>query len=206
MKDVIGSADMTSQGNLTSFTTDRFGNVNSSLALNSGWTQVPQGIFFNTPEFSISVWVYPMDVGDSSRIIDFGNGQLADNIVVGLSNLNNLQPLFVFFSGSNLVFAATSFKAITENQWQFLTATNNGTIARVFLNGTLIGESITLSHTKPVNLSRSNCYIGKSNWAADGYSYSYLDDLRFYNKSLTQEEINELMNYNQNESSLCFKT
>ena len=62
-------------------------------------------------------------------------------------------------------------------------------------------SSNTHSYIQAINLSRSNCYIGKSNWATDGYSNSYLDDLRFYNKSLTQEEINELMNYNQNEKS-----
>ena len=40
MKDVVGGDDMT-QGSLTSFAADRFGNVNSALALNGGWTQVP---------------------------------------------------------------------------------------------------------------------------------------------------------------------
>ncbi len=43
MLDAIGSAVM-SQGNLTSFTTDRFGNENSALALNGGWTQLPPAI------------------------------------------------------------------------------------------------------------------------------------------------------------------
>jgi hypothetical protein len=56
MKDVIASKDMT-QGNATYFTSDRFGNENASLALNGGWTQVPPGIYFDTQEFTISVWV-----------------------------------------------------------------------------------------------------------------------------------------------------
>jgi len=37
MKDVIGTANM-AQGNATYFTLDRFGNENSSLTLNGGWT------------------------------------------------------------------------------------------------------------------------------------------------------------------------
>ncbi len=201
MRDVIGSADMT-QGSSTSFVADRFGNVNSALALNGGWTQAPPGVYFNSPEFTISVWVNPSNVGDSSRIIDFGNGQASDNIILTLSNLNYSQPLFLFFLGSNNVFTATSSKLITQNQWQFLTATFNGTMARVYLNGTLVGESNTQSYIQPFNLWRNSCYIGKSNWAPDGYSHSYLDDLRLYNKSLTHEEILESMNYNQNEISL----
>ena len=47
MLDQIGSAHMT-QESLTTFTSDRFGNPNSALALNSSWTQVPQGVYFNT--------------------------------------------------------------------------------------------------------------------------------------------------------------
>jgi hypothetical protein len=70
MLDEIGLAHMT-QGNLTSFTTDRFGNENSALALNGGWTQVPQSIYFDTPEFSISVWIYPQNAESWSRVVDF---------------------------------------------------------------------------------------------------------------------------------------
>ena len=87
MLDVIGSSNMI-QGNLTSFTSDRFNNPNSALALNGGWTQIPSGIYFDTPEFTISVWVYPSSVGSSSRIIDFGNGQFSDNIIFSLSYSN----------------------------------------------------------------------------------------------------------------------
>jgi hypothetical protein len=200
MKDVIGSADMT-QGSLTSFFKDRFGNTNSALGLNGGWTQVPTGVYFNTPEFTISVWVYPSNVSSWSRLIDFGNGEYADNIVLSLSYFSNLRPYFEYL-GSSSIFLTQSSEQITLNRWQFLTATFNGTIARIYLNGTLVAESNTQNHTRPFNKARSNCYIGKSNWATDGYSCSYLDDLRFYNKSLTQEEIIELMNYFRNETSL----
>jgi hypothetical protein len=203
MKDVIGPADMT-QGNLTSFVADRFGNKISALALNGGWTQVPPGIYFDTPEFTISVWIYPMNVSSWSKIIDFGNGQSADNIVLGLSYSNNLKPYFEFHSGSDNVFQATSSKPVTFNQWQFLTATFNQKNATVYLNGTCVAKTNASSFTQQINLSRSRCFIGKSNWASNGYSFSYLDDLRFYNRSLTQEEIVELMNYYHNGTSLCF--
>ena len=55
MLDEIGLAHMT-QGNLTSFTLERFGNANSALALNGGWTQVSSGVYFDSPEFTISTW------------------------------------------------------------------------------------------------------------------------------------------------------
>jgi hypothetical protein len=201
MKDFIGLAGMTQQGNLTSFAQDRFGNVNSALALNGGWTQVPAGVYFDSIEFTISVWIYPMNVGYNSRIIDFGNGPGSNNIIVSFSDGNSLQPCFELFSGPSKEIATKSSKPIVLNQWQFLTATTNGTNARIYLNGTKVAELNFQSYIRPYNLFRSNCYIGKSAWNADGYSNSFLDDLRFYNKSLTQEEILELMNFHQNETS-----
>ena len=80
MNDEIGTAHMT-QGSLNLFVSDRFGNANSALALNGRWTQVPSGVYFDSPEFTISVWVYPQQVGSHARIIDFGNGQASDNIL-----------------------------------------------------------------------------------------------------------------------------
>jgi hypothetical protein len=208
MKDVVGGKDMT-QGSSTSFTMDRFGNDNSALALNGGWTQVPSGVYFDSIELTISVWIYPMNVGSWSRIIDFGNG-IQNNIIVSLANENSLQPCFELFSGPSKEISTKSTKQITLNQWHFLTATFNGTNARIYLNGTLVAELNTQNYTRPFSLFRSSCYIGKSAWNADGYSNSHLDDLRFYNKGLTQEEIIELMNFHQNETSefsitfLCF--
>jgi hypothetical protein len=201
MIDVIGLADM-AQGNLTSFFADRFGNVNSALALNGGWTEVPAGVYFDSIEFTISVWVYPSNVGGSSRIIDFGNGEGSDNILLSLSSVNTLQPNFYILSGLKYVFTATSAINITFNQWQFFVTTFNGTNARIYLNGTLVADSNIQNHTRQFNIWRNSCYIGKSNWAQDGYSHSYLDDLRFYNKSLTQEEIIELINYRKSKTNL----
>ena len=190
MLDQIGTADM----NMVpiSFTLDRFGNPNSSLALNGDWTYVPPGFYFDSLEFSISVWVYPQQVGSWSRIIDFGNGPAADNILLGLSEGSSLQPVFQIFSGSNSLFLAKSSVTLALNQWQILVATFNGNNARIYINGTLTSD--TFRSYNLTKIQRTNCFIGKSNWIADQYSWSYIDDLRFYNKSLTQTEIIDLIN------------
>jgi len=198
MLDTIGTSNMI-QGNLTYFTSDRFGCQNSALALNGGWTYVPSGVYFNTPEFTISVWVYPQEVGSWSRVIDFGNGPAAENIELTLSSSTYLEPTLIIFSGSTPIFRAQSFQALVLNKWQFLVAIFDGTNARIYLNGTLIAES-NQRFSLPTQ-TRTKCFIGKSNWAPpywnDSYSSSYLDDLRFYNKSLSQTEVLDLMNQNQ---------
>jgi hypothetical protein len=192
MFDKIGFADI-SQGNLTTFTSDRFGIENSALALNDGWAYVPTGIYFDSPEFTISLWIYPQTAGGWPRIIDFGNGPNGDNLVLTLADGPTLKPVLIMYAGSRQVLFESSTQALKLNQWQFLAVTFDGTFGKVYIHGNLVASSynpFTMS-----SIQRTNCYIGRSNWP-DGYSSSYLDDLRFYNKSLNQSEILQLMNQN----------
>jgi len=195
MKDVRGGADMI-QGSLTKFAADRFGNPNASLDLNEGWTQLPTGIYFNTPEFSVSLWVYPIRAESSSRIFDFSNGPFADNVLLTL-----LKPYFDIYYGSTQSLIAMSDQSVTFNQWQFITITFNGTQGNIFLDGILIKNKIIPKLTM-ATVSRTNCYFGKSAWSGNGNTSAYLDDLRFFNVSLTQSEVIQLMS--QNETGLDF--
>ncbi len=88
--------------------------------------------------------------------------------------------------------AATQSMAL--NTWQFLTTTFDGINSRIYINGTLVKNDVLSSSFSMPMITRTNCFIGKSSWAADGVSFSYIDSLRFYNISLTQSQIIELMN------------
>jgi hypothetical protein len=190
MLDAIGSAVM-SQGNLTLFTTDRFGNENSALALNYGWTQVPPGIYFDTPEFTISVWVYPQSVGLHARVIDFANLPSLDNVILMLDSNNIRLPGLIIYNDNSSVNQVTSSQPLELNQWQLLTATFNGTLMMIYINGSLTGLQTFISEMR--SFSRSNCFVGQSNKNDNSYSSSYLDELRLYNKSLNETEISYLM-------------
>jgi hypothetical protein len=202
MIDVIDSKDMT-QGNLTYFTLDRFGNENSALALNGGWTKVPPGIYFDTPEFTISVWVYPQQVGGFSRVIDFGNSlgtSPLDNIIFRLDYNYNNNPAINIYNGDKSIGDCKLTKELIKNEWQFLTATFNGSLQSFYINGTLTCSQ-SINYTLP-KITRNYNYIGKSYHPSHGYSWSFIDDLRFYNKSLTKEEILVLMNINNSSGKL----
>ena len=201
MNDQIGSSHMM-QGNLTSFTSDRFGCLNSALALNGGWTQVQSGVYFDSIEFTISVWVLPQQIGSNSRIFDFGNGWQSDNVVLTLEYVSTPKNLFQIFQSSTIKLDAISSQNLTLNEWQFIVATFNGTNARLYLNGTLTAES-NQNYTLPI-ITRTNCFIGKRNWPQNGYSWSYLDELRFYNKSLNQKEILKLLYQNETSTRIYF--
>jgi len=190
MNDVIDNADM-SQGISTIYVSDRFGKSNSALGLNGGWTQVPSGIYLNANTFTISVWIYPQNVGSYSRIIDFGNGNPYDNVILRLSTGSDLKPGFVLYTKqSGQVFQTTNF--LTTQNWQLITVTYNSSNISFYVNGSL-ELSKKCSYARFNELRKLN-YIGKG-WSDSNhfYSSSYIDDLRFYNKCLTQNEILDLM-------------
>ena len=188
MNDVAGKADMV-QGANTTFTADRYGNPNSALNLNGGYTQVPAGIYFGTPAFTISSWVYPRTLGNMAKLIDFGNGAGIDNVGITLSDHSaKAFPYFQLYS-SRFYFEMATSVPLQNQAWQFLVATFNSDMV-VYING-VAHTGVSVRKLPPV--LRTLNYIGKSNWASDGFSYSYIDDLRFYNISLSRTQINELM-------------
>ena len=185
MNDVIDHADM-QQGFNTSFVTDKLGNLNSALDLNGGWTYLQTGVYFDTPEFTISFWVYPQQIGYYSKAIDFSG-----DIVLSFDHDSSRQPYFKINTGSSSGIAWSS-QALILYQWQFIAATFDGNNMLLFIDGVQVG-SCALIYTLPT-LCRTSNYIGQSYSPGNDYSYSYMDDLRFYNKSLTQTEIGALMN------------
>jgi len=188
MTDYIGSSNMI-QGSSTYYTTDRNGNSNAALALNGGYTYVPSGVYFNTP-FTIAVWAYPVSLGSCSRIIDFGSGGGSgggvDNIVFSFSWGTTQTPYF-YVNGINYFTSTT----LTLNAWQHLAVTYDGSTINMYKNGVSI-MSTSASYTLS-SMTRSNCYIGKSNWN-DGYSNSIIDELRIYDTVLSSSSITALMN------------
>ena len=129
-----------------------------------------------------------MSIENYARVFDFGNGPLADNIYFSLTRGKN-NPEFKIYNGSaGLGFAVSSIPLVL-GQWQFLAITFNGTTRIIYLNAIQVGSN-SLSYVLPT-INRTKNYIGKSNWAIDGYSSSYLDDLRFYRTSLNQSQISE---------------
>ena len=117
---------------LTYTTYDRFGNVNSALALNGGYNLIPSGVYLNTQEFSISSWVYPQKVSEWSRIIELSNNNHLDLVVFALSYENTMQPYFEIRTDRNTkLFSERTNQTIFMNQWQLRVV--NGSFLYCFL-------------------------------------------------------------------------
>lgn len=58
-----------------------------------------------------------------------------------------------------------------------------------YLNGQLIGQRSDM--VSPLNVKRSNCYFGKSNWDGNALADADLDEIKIFNRTLSTEEILE---------------
>jgi hypothetical protein len=147
------------------------------------YVALPAGVYF-TGDFTIECWVYPRSFANWARIIDFGNGAGSNNVLLSYTYGTSGAPGF-YVEGSQFQASQT----LPLNQWSHIAATLSGTTATIYINGVAAGSSTV---PVPVNITRNNCYIGKSNWG-DPYADASFDELRIWNTAKTPAEIQSSM-------------
>ena len=150
-----------------------------------------------TGGFSISFIANFGSVNTWERIIDFGNGELANNIIVAREGATNNFWFEVHNSGTSKG-VCRGLNAISNNtldQYTFV-VTANGSACGIYKNGTLFTTSIVSgSDFRPNSgITRLNNYIGRSNWSADSYFEGSIQEIAIYNRPLGASEITQ--NYN----------
>ena len=196
MNDLAGGAHMVQGAQQVQFVNDRFDTPNSALDLSGGYAEVPSGVYLDTTEFTITFWMNLLANSSTyPRILDFGFPNLTSNIYFGFRPSPNYDAIFGAYTNGSLVIEASTAIGFTNNEWYFIAIKFD---AVNFLLTIFINNGITVSYGIPTNyeafsLNRPNNYIGKSNVPGNGFAQVYLDDLRFYNTSLNNSQIQELM-------------
>ena len=125
--------------------------------------------------------------GSWQRMFDFGNGSNADNLIFCRYS-NGDQLFFGIYNGSGNSYNTTGTGAILFGQYAHYVAVADGTDFKVYVNGQLIFSGA--NSTIPVTTSRTNNYIGKSNWA-DSYFDGEIPVAKMYTKALTAAEVQQ---------------
>ena len=131
--DEVGGANLF--GGLSySFVPDRFCTPNSAIYFNQGYLQVPQGIYFSG-DFTVTAWILLKSYKSNSKLFDFRQRPLNDNVV-----LKMYQTTAIMYA---TVFNFTNYKAsqtppvINLNEWYFISFVLNGTTGHIYVNGNL---------------------------------------------------------------------
>ena len=186
--DEIGSNHGTVNG--ASLTSDRFGNPNMAYDFDGvdDFISLPSDVYFNGA-FSVSAWANIRTIQSWSRLLDFGNGDNSDNVLLAFSGATSGNFVAEVIGGGQLY----SSSLYPLNSWSFVCITLNAdSVLSIYLNNTLSG-SMQVS-LMPQNITRTLNYIGKSNWSFDAYTDGKIDDLRIYNRALNLAEIDSLFN------------
>ncbi len=124
------------------------------------------------------------------RLIDFGNGAANNNILFARFDTTS-DITFEIYNGGTSRGHCRVTNGILENTWATYAVTLDGSTCIIYRDGTSI-FSTAYSHL-PTNISRSNNYIGRSNWV-DAYLDTGIAAVAIYNRALTGTEIARLSN------------
>jgi hypothetical protein len=151
---------------------------------------------------TVEAWVYVDDAKRNwQRIIDFGNGPANNNIILAWEGTTG-KMTFHIFNGSTAKFITTS-EVFPDKQWVHVTAVNDGKgNAYIYWNGEL--KASGTGQNVPLNVSRTNQYIGRSNWSQDALFKGQIDEVRIWNVARSQQDIqvNQNQALNGNETGL----
>jgi hypothetical protein len=175
---------------------DRFGNLNSAYLFNgsSNFITVSYNQIFDLPNsFTLSVWINTTNVNLSQRIIDKCTEGKSNDWLVDLSpNPTDLKKIRCIAGGAVRNLPHSNPSITQNNTWNLVTITYDRQNIKFYINGN-IDNVLPLVTATPT--SKNNVRIGASPSGGEEFYFSgKLDDIRIYNRALTQQEITYLAN------------
>lgn len=184
--------------NGATLTSDRFGNTNKAYSFDGNDDNIHVGQLNLTSDYSVSFWIY-LNNSNFQYPIGFGINQFNTVDVfkgygIGYSSLVPPCPglgnskYFVYDGVSTCNSWIECNSQSSPFQWNNVVITKNGSSVRVFIDGAIDTSGTNLNLNGIIDL-----YFGVR---SDLFAFfnGHLDDIRIYNRALTQEEITYLYN------------
>jgi hypothetical protein len=176
------------------FSTDRFNNSNSSLSLTYGYCELPTGIYLSG-DYSIMAWVRVKQNIPNAKLFDCGNSR-NDDLEVSLSSGAQLGSPYIAYTGQG--WGTPDYTSSTQlplDEWHYLAAIAQGNTLLLYIDANLVVNGSLPFQANGV--SRVDCYVGRCNWyPGQADAYADFDDLRIFNRALSQNEISYFMSIN----------
>lgn len=182
-KDTVGNVHLTNGVN-ASLTTDRFNNSNSAISLKEGYYTLPSGVYING-SCTVSVWIKAYKMNSFARVFDFGGGETFQTLFFAYTCDMSGRPCFRFYNYGTTTEFIQSNTVLRIGVWEFVCFVVNETMGSIYLNGKKVAESVSY---RALHSVRTKNYLGKSNWN-DGLANADFDELKIFNRALSQNEI-----------------
>ncbi len=171
--------------------TDRFGKLNGALNFDGDdFIEITDNPDFDLDYVTISAWISPdIEYGERSVFTK-------DNFNRGYF-LNVTSNKIWFSVGDGSWHHLTIERTLPRNQWSHLVGTFNGNVLKLYINGELAGEKlwsgIIVSGSRTLQIGRNGWYTHIS----ELYFIGSIDDIRIYNRALSEPEIVALFEEDQ---------
>ena len=167
----------------TSFVADRKGNANSAININNtGAIATITGLAYSNAARSVSVWVKLNTFNSNGYDMIYGYGQGS------MSNSNGgvISQSLTYHLGYNNNHVIAD--ANTLNTWNHYVFVYDGTVSKVYKNGSLIGSQAMAWNT----LNNSDLFKLGTGVAGELWFNGAIDDLKIFKKSLRADEVSEI--------------
>jgi len=183
---------------------DRFGNPDSSYRFDgeNDYIEIPDNESIRiTPQLTLSAWIFLDEVGlDTYTIIEKGNTsddwEYHFNVMPGNKIRFFVSP---HPSGGYYILTITTATLETKKWYNVIAVFEDNVAASIYINGKLSSSSSIFNSDPPYSPTSASLSLG----ARTGWAYhpdpiyvvnGVLDDIRIYNRALSEEEIWALFN------------
>ncbi len=180
-----------------------------NFSTNNQYFTIPQ---FNTNwiiasggfTIALSAYFYNPTAYTWSRIIDFGNGEASDNIIV--AKYSNTQSMNItLHNGNTNYLSSVSPTNAADSTWHVViisvACTSNSTSVTWYDNSTS-GTTVTTVGTGITEKNLYKNYIGKSHWSADSSFIGGMQEIIMFKGALNASNSADVMNYLKNKWQL----
>lgn len=179
------------------YVTDRFGNLNGAMFFSGNtYIDIPDSASLRPNQLSMSAWVLMSAKSRNANFI-ISKGYDGSFGHYGLNILSDSEKSQAVIGQLGSVFSeVSSIDNIAMMRWTHICSVYDGVFLKIYINGTLNNISIA---NQNYNLSQNTnrLLIGRNDTENSYYQYWFIgimDDIRIYNKPLSDLEVTALYN------------
>lgn len=152
--------------------------------------EIPHSSAFDSPQFSFSLWMYLLEdsIGQWRTVLHKGSRDHERTPALFLEPLTRGIELFVSTTDDSHPTGERlwSNTFVPLRRWTHVAAVVDGRNLRLYINGILDAENTTTG--TPI-MNKGPIYLGNDPWRPAGGMNGYLDEVRYYSRALTTDEI-----------------
>lgn len=161
---------------------------------NNDYVDLPIGSVINSlTNCTIATWVNWSGGSSWQRIWDFGTGTTVNMFLTARNSYTGTPRFAITISGWTDEDRVTAPDVLTSG-WHHIAVTidANNSVHSLYLDGALVDENTSPRYTPSDLGNTTQNWLGRSQYSADPYFNGILDDVRIYDRVLSDEEIAQL--------------